>query len=117
MTCTNRVASTWAGRRSRRTLMLAVALGILHGAAALTARAQSGFPARPIKVIVSLPAGGVTDVTVRRIADRFQMLSEKFTAWARAQLAVEKEIVEQFNLADAAPKPAAGAVPAGGAPR
>ena len=55
--------------------MLAVALGILHGAAALPAGAQSGYPARPVKVIVSFPAGGVTDVTVRRIADRFQGLS------------------------------------------
>lgn len=49
-----------------------LALGTLAPAAAL---AQApGYPARPVKMIVSFPAGGVTDLSVRRIAERFQQL-------------------------------------------
>ncbi|MBE9604481.1 tripartite tricarboxylate transporter substrate binding protein [Acetobacteraceae bacterium H6797] len=33
------------------------------------ARAQSGFPARPVSLIVPFPAGGTTDVTMRALAE------------------------------------------------
>jgi tripartite-type tricarboxylate transporter receptor subunit TctC len=49
-----------------------LALGALAPAGAF-AQAQA-YPARPVKMIVSFPAGGVTDLSVRRIADRFQQL-------------------------------------------
>ena len=37
--------------------------------------AQAAYPAKPIKLILSFPAGGVTDITFRRVADRFQALT------------------------------------------
>jgi tripartite-type tricarboxylate transporter receptor subunit TctC len=39
------------------------------------ARAQAGFPSRPVRVVVPFGAGGVTDVTTRIVSDK---LSEKF---------------------------------------
>ena len=35
--------------------------------------AQGAYPAKPVKLIVSFPPGGVTDATFRKFADRFQV--------------------------------------------
>lgn len=49
-----------------------LAVGALAPAGAL-AQAPA-YPTRPVKMIVSFPAGGVTDLSLRRIAERFQQL-------------------------------------------
>ncbi len=38
------------------------------------AHAQT-YPARPVKMVLSFPAGGITDVTFRRIGERFQAIT------------------------------------------
>ncbi|MES2483401.1 MAG: tripartite tricarboxylate transporter substrate binding protein, partial [Pseudomonadota bacterium] len=53
---------------SRRACMAALALGL----AATGALAQSGWPHRPIKLLVPAPAGGATDVIARAVADALQ---------------------------------------------
>lgn len=60
-------------------------LRLLRATAAATSLAWLGlsqaaaqaptYPNKPVKLILSFPAGGVTDVTFRRIADRFQALT------------------------------------------
>lgn len=51
----------------------ALKIGVAGAATlALPAFGQSDYPARPIKIIVPLPAGGVADISVRSVADRLQ---------------------------------------------
>ncbi len=65
-----------SGRLSRRQVVQgAVAAGV--GALAPLAGLAQGaaYPAKPVKLILSFPAGGITDVTFRRIGERFQALT------------------------------------------
>jgi tripartite-type tricarboxylate transporter receptor subunit TctC len=55
-----------------RRLILGSALGSALGAgltAPLVARAQGGFPNRPVSLIIPFPPGGTTDVTLRALAE------------------------------------------------
>ena len=81
----------------RRVLMGALAAGALPAG---LARAQAGFPGRPVRVIVPFGAGGATDVTVRIAADK---LGERFG---------QRFVVE--NLPGAGGSPASRAVIAAG---
>jgi tripartite-type tricarboxylate transporter receptor subunit TctC len=56
--------------RSVAMLALAAWLGLLPW----VAHAQA-YPAKPVKMILSFPAGGITDATFRRIAERFQAIT------------------------------------------
>ena len=51
-----------------RRLILSAAAGTLAGAP-WVARAQAGFPNRPITMIIPFPPGGTTDVTLRALAE------------------------------------------------
>ncbi|MBN9409910.1 MAG: tripartite tricarboxylate transporter substrate binding protein [Burkholderiales bacterium] len=46
----------------------------LCAVAAIGAHAQGGYPAKPVKVIVPFPAGGVTDIGARVVAERMGQL-------------------------------------------
>lgn len=59
---------------SRRSWLLGGAAGLALGALGPAGALAQAYPARPVKMIVSFPAGGVTDLSVRRIAERFQQL-------------------------------------------
>lgn len=85
------------GISRRRILTGALAAGALQAG---RARAQAGFPGRPVRVIVPFGAGGATDVTVRIAADK---LGDKFG---------QRFVVE--NLPGAGGIPASRAVIAGG---
>ena len=52
----------------RRLSLLACALGLLTGA--LPAAAQGGYPDRPVKVMVALPAGGGVDMIARLVGQK-----------------------------------------------
>ena len=54
-----------AGRRLATGAMLAAA-----AVCALPALAQTAYPSKPIRLIVSVGAGGATDALTRRLADR-----------------------------------------------
>jgi len=54
----------------KRSTFGAVVFALLGLVVASIASAQSGWPARPIRVIVPFPAGGQLDVVVRMVADR-----------------------------------------------
>ena len=58
------------GGLSRRAALLAAPALALP----FVARAQGGFPNRPIRIIVPFPAGGATDLTARVIAERMPAL-------------------------------------------
>lgn len=53
---------------TRRSLLLAALT--LAGGVARQSRAENGFPARPLTLIVPFPPGGVTDVLARLVAER-----------------------------------------------
>ena len=57
---------------SRRTT-LGLLAGLLGGAAG-SARAQAGWPNRPLKIVVPYPAGGVNDVVARMLGERLAPL-------------------------------------------
>ena len=59
---------------SRRTFGRAAATALLGLAIPFTALAQSDYPNRPIKMIVSFSAGGTTDVTARQVAQRLSTM-------------------------------------------
>jgi tripartite-type tricarboxylate transporter receptor subunit TctC len=85
------------GISRRRVLVGALAAGALPAG---LARAQAGFPAKPVRVIVPFGAGGATDVTVRIAAEKLgDKLGQRF-------------VVE--NLPGAGGIPASRAVLAGG---
>ena len=56
-------------RLSRRQLTLSLATTVA-GLASPHVWAQSGFPSKPIKIVVPFPAGGTTDIVARLIAQR-----------------------------------------------
>jgi tripartite-type tricarboxylate transporter receptor subunit TctC len=68
-----RVAPEASMKPNRRQFLKATACAVAFPVAALTARAQS-YPARPVRVVVPVAAGGANDVTGRIIA---QWLSER----------------------------------------
>ena len=59
---------------TRRKLLMTGAAGVAVGALAPFHALAQAYPVRPVKMIVSFPAGGVTDLSIRRIAERFQQL-------------------------------------------
>lgn len=63
----------------RRTVIKALTASASSLALGSQALAQSAdtYPSRPIKVLVNFPAGGVTDATFRKLADRFNALSKQ----------------------------------------
>ena len=52
--------------------LIATAVAVALGAAALPLRAQEGYPNKPIKFVVGFPAGGPTDVVARLIAEKLR---------------------------------------------
>lgn len=82
----------------RRTALAALCLAAL---APLSAQAQSGYPTKPIRVIVPFPAGSTTDIIARAIAD-------KMSASMGQQLVIENKggasgTIGQALVAQAAP--------------
>jgi putative tricarboxylic transport membrane protein len=63
-----------AVRRLLLALSLAVSAACVLGAAPHQARAEAGYPARPVRIILPYAAGGVADTTARVIAEK---LSDK----------------------------------------
>ena len=56
-------------RLSRRQLTLSLATTVA-GLASPHVWAQSGFPSKPIKIVVPFPAGGTTDIVARLMAPK-----------------------------------------------
>ena len=52
--------------------LIATAVAVALGAAALPLRAQEGYPNKPIKFVVGFPAGGPTDIVARMIAEKLR---------------------------------------------
>ncbi|MBA4038675.1 MAG: hypothetical protein C0480_29145, partial [Bradyrhizobium sp.] len=53
--------------------VLGFALGIAFGTAIMfssVAQAQSGYPNRPIRIIVPYPAGGIVDIVARAVTEQ-----------------------------------------------
>lgn len=61
--------NSFGGLSRRAALLAAPALAL-----PFVARAQGGFPNRPIRIIVPFPAGGATDLTARVVAERMPAL-------------------------------------------
>src|SRR5262245_3169062 len=71
--CAPRVAPGESMKPNRRQFMKMTACAVASAVAAPTSRAQS-YPARPVRVVVPIAAGGANDVTGRIIA---QWLSQR----------------------------------------
>ena len=62
----------------RRKFLLSAAVAIAAPAICTSAWAQN-YPARPVRIIVGFPAGGLTDITARLIAQRLsEQLGQQF---------------------------------------
>jgi tripartite-type tricarboxylate transporter receptor subunit TctC len=59
----------------RRRFVRTAGAAVLLGPTALAVQAQPVYPARPVRMILSFPPGGITDVTFRRIGERFQAIT------------------------------------------
>ena len=71
-------------QRTRRQLLGALALGAPALGAGRLALAQEAWPAKPIRVIVPFPAGGVVDLVTRAVTDRLAItLKQPFVIDAR----------------------------------
>jgi len=68
------ISADHAVRRLMLALSLAVSAACVLGAAPHQARAEAGYPARPVRIILPYAAGGVADTTARVIAEK---LSDK----------------------------------------
>jgi tripartite-type tricarboxylate transporter receptor subunit TctC len=68
-----------AARRLLLALSLAVFAACALGAAPHQARAEAGYPTRPVRIVVPFAVGGVADTTVRIIAERLgDKLGQRF---------------------------------------
>ncbi|HTS39917.1 MAG TPA: tripartite tricarboxylate transporter substrate-binding protein [Xanthobacteraceae bacterium] len=72
MIVTTRTAMTWLRRRVG--LMPVIAVSLIAVASFSDAKAQGGYPSKPVRVIVPFGPGGVADVTTRLVSEK---LSEK----------------------------------------
>jgi tripartite-type tricarboxylate transporter receptor subunit TctC len=69
---------------ARRRLIGAAACALPAGLLPRAAFAQDAWPAKPVKVIVPFPAGGVVDLVIRSVTDRLaQTLKQPFLVEAR----------------------------------
>jgi len=66
---------SFEAKASRREVLRAGAAGL--AALSLSSRAQSGWPARPVTVVVPFPAGGGTDAFARPLSSQFARLTGK----------------------------------------
>ncbi|MEO6319570.1 MAG: tripartite tricarboxylate transporter substrate binding protein, partial [Polaromonas sp.] len=63
----------------RRKLVNLATLAVLGAALPLAAFAQSGYPSKPVKIIVPFPAGGTSDVMGRLVAEELgKILKQPF---------------------------------------
>lgn len=53
-----------------KTIRVAICIAAISMATGTQATAQGSYPSKPIRVLVGLPAGGVTDVAARIVADK-----------------------------------------------
>lgn len=83
----------------RTSRILALLAGITFLPAALAQTAES-FPSRPIRIIIPLPPGGVTDGMARLIAQKMQ------EAWGQPVVAENRPGASQFIASEAAAKAA-----------
>jgi len=71
--CLHRIAHRCARAKAFVPAMTVAVTACLVGLlTVVTARAQSGYPAKPVKIVVPFPAGGVNDVLARIVADKLQ---------------------------------------------
>ena len=55
--------------RRRHLVQLAAAAAVAGAALPALAQGASGFPQKPIRLVIAFPAGGPTDITMRQLAD------------------------------------------------
>lgn len=84
-------------RRTSRIIALLAAIALMPPALAQTA---TSFPSRPIRIIIPLPPGGVTDGMARLIAQKMQ------EAWGQPVVPENRPGASQFIGAEAAAKAA-----------